>query len=215
MARKRTCLASSVCCSDDFLDLSPQAQALYLRVSFEADADGAVGGMRSILRMTGLSSDHLDELVDSGYLVYAEGIPFVAHWWVNNTKNARDYRAGDHEGALSLLTLGDDKVYRLSKGRPLDVQGTYEVNRIESNRMEGKGMEENSRETNSKQTNSREDAPARGEAARHETAPCPTCRAPYAITADGPFGSSFRGWCPHHGDFFIDENGEYVQGAAQ
>lgn len=209
MARKRTCFASSVCCSDSFLDLPAEAQALYLHLGFAADADGAVDGIRSILRMTGFTNDDLAALVDSGYLVDADGVLFIAHWWVNNTKNARDYRPGDHQNTLSLLTLGDDRIYRVSEGKPLDVQGTYEVNRIESNCIQGesKGKEKNSKQINSNESNPKP-APAR-EASSSKNAPCPSCGIERAIANDGLKESGWHGWCPQHGDFFINAEGEY------
>ncbi|MEG0323275.1 MAG: hypothetical protein RR619_04700 [Raoultibacter sp.] len=159
--------------------------------------------------MTGFANDDLAALVDSGYLVDADGVLFIAHWWVNNTKNARDYRPGDHKNALSMLALGDDKIYRISEGKPLDVRGTYEVNRIESNCIQG---ESKGKEKNSKQINSNElkppPAPAR-EASSNKNAPCPACGIERAVISDGIQESGWRGWCPQHGDFFINAEGEY------
>lgn len=197
MARKRTCFAASVCCSDSFADLGAEAQALYYRLGFEADSDGAIGNVRQVVRMTGFDVGVVAELVAAGLLIEVQNVHVVTHWWVNNTKNTRDYRPGDHREAVDSLALDDNRVYRLVTGDTLDIQwetlghpmeNPCQYNIKESNGKESKGIQSNPIEANPKEENPSENAPAR------ESARCPQCGAECAAVNE--FGT-VRGWCPN------------------
>ena len=72
--------------SDDFLELSPEAQCLYLHINLNADDEGIVNNMRQVTGMVPNGEDALKELLYTGYVlpvlpkVYA-----VAHWHQHNT----------------------------------------------------------------------------------------------------------------------------------
>lgn len=163
MARRRTCLASSVLCTDGFLELSHEAMALYVHLNFNADNDGFLNSARSATRGGGFAMGALSELVDNGYLLEFDGGYLIDHWWVHNTRNSRDYRPGDHAEAIwdsfgDRLAAGvgvarrysaDDEEQGSSKGSARDGQGDdegtprlkeskgKEMKKKEGNRTEG------------------------------------------------------------------------------
>lgn len=199
MSRKRTCFASSVCCSDAFAELPAESQALYFQLGFCADADGAINGIKKELRASGFSEKALDALFRAGFLVEADGVPLIAHWWVNNRKNNRDYRPGDHAELIgTVLELGEDGIYRMYTGRTTDERCTSGVNVIEE-----KGSQSNTIQVNQTEGKEKEGkAPV-------PTAKCPTCGE--ACTAyENPLGELVS-HCSYHGDFTITADGEALQ----
>lgn len=204
MSRKRTCFASSVCCSDAFAELPAGSQALYLQLGFCADVDGAINGIKKELRASGFSGEALDALFRAGFLVEADGVPFIAHWWVNNRKNNRDYRPGDHAELIgTALELGEDGVYRMYTGHTTDERCTSNVNIIKS-----KVTQSNATQSNATQTNEIEAKEKEGKAPA-PTAQCPTCGE--ACTAyEDPLGGLVS-HCSYHGGFTITADGEVLQ----
>ncbi len=113
MARLRTCYASTVVCSDEFQELPPSAQLLYFFLGFEADADGALDGVKMTLRKYGASMEDLTALRDAGYLLDVDGVLFIRAWWLNNNKDSYHYHPGLHATERAKLTVDDDRYYCL------------------------------------------------------------------------------------------------------
>lgn len=88
MPRARCCISSGTCCSDEFLDRSTGAQALYLQLNLNADSNGIITGMRALLRLAGADNAALDELVTNGFILdCGSGFYAVRHWWLHNVKS--------------------------------------------------------------------------------------------------------------------------------
>lgn len=88
MPRARCCIASGTCCSDEFLDRTTGAQALYLQLNLNADSNGIITGMRALLRLAGADTSALDELVEHGFILdCGNGFYAVRHWWLHNVKS--------------------------------------------------------------------------------------------------------------------------------
>lgn len=209
MARKRACFASSVCCTDDFSDLPASAQALYFRLGFHADADGAVDGVRGIVRGGGFSDGDMQALFEAGLLLDCGGVPVIAHWWTNNTKNIRDYRPGDHLHDMeSLFFLGEDRVYHPIQGK---TEGSTSDSPCASSvkGKEGKKKEFNGSETNFIKAKTKEFEEARESLSECAFLPCPVCLVEFP--AFGEPDGSMHSYCDTHGDFFANADGEYLQ----
>lgn len=150
MTRKRACFASSVVCTDDFFDLPFEAQALYTQLSFEADADGAIDGVRGVVRKVGAPIEALETLMREGYLLEVDGVTFIRHWLVNNRTDNRNYRPGGHEGELAKLFVSDKKAYELREctldGIQSDISLTSDANVMQSNVNQSNANEPNSSE---------------------------------------------------------------------
>lgn len=196
MATKKACFAHSVCCTDSFADLSHSAQALYYRLGFEADSDGAIGNVRQVVRMGGFGAEAVAELVAAGLLIEVRNVHVVTHWWVNNNRDRCNYRPGDHRDAIESLELGENRVYRLvtdsQSGNSLikdceQSNASLQYQSIPVHTSPEKPSPEKPIEANPKEENPRENAPAR------ESARCPRCGEECAAVNE--FGA-VRGWCP-------------------
>lgn len=142
--------------SDDFLDMSIGAQALYFQMGMMADDDGFVAGPKQAARMVGVGSDELEELIQSGFLLRFDGIVALKHWRVANTlkldrlkmcqfpdlaeklfiRMDRQYTLQPEEGAVNLL--GERKQALDSKGKPKVRKGKVSKEKIkEDNLIEG------------------------------------------------------------------------------
>lgn len=110
--------------SDAFLDMPTSAQALYFHIGMYADDDGFVNGPRRIARLIGASSEDLQLLIDSRFLLaFENGVVIIKHWRIANSlkndrvklpqypelaariyiKENRSYTDHPAEGAVSLL----------------------------------------------------------------------------------------------------------------
>ncbi len=149
MARVRTCFASSVCCSDGFSDLSAMAQALYYRLGFEADSDGAIDNVRSVMRSMRASEKDLEALIDGQYLIQIDDVLFIKHWWVNNKQDKINYRPGRYQNELKKLSSDSStREYVSSDLHQSDISLTSVHNIKELKVIESKLIEDNSKEFN-------------------------------------------------------------------
>ena len=94
MSRAKAYIASSVFETDEFYSLGNAAQALYVHLLFAADADGVVTNTRMIAASIEGGADALKELEACGYIVKWHKYTLIAHWWVNNKTDNRNYRPG-------------------------------------------------------------------------------------------------------------------------
>lgn len=149
MPRSRACFASAVCCSDDFLDMSPSLQAFYFQLGFVCDNDGAVDGIMRFARSLSIKKDQLEELYERGYLLNIEGVTFIRDYNVNNKTDRVNYREGGHIDVVKRhLVREAGKPYRLKSDESLpSVANTIQNNSISKqsqneeneNRSEGAG----------------------------------------------------------------------------
>ena len=92
--------------SDRFCVLKASAQALYFHLNMNADDDGIVDKWKSILRYLRIKREHLDSLIDAGYVIELEsGALLIADWLVHNRIRQDRYIEGQHYGELDALQL--------------------------------------------------------------------------------------------------------------
>lgn len=203
MARRRTCFASSVCCTDAFADLPASAQALYFQLAMSSDADGAVDGIRKATRAAGFSKEDVAELYGAGFLVDAGGVPFIAHFWVHQNRDRINYRPGDHAHLVgAVLELGEDRVYRPKDEHQSDGSLASVANSIPFQTIPDDSNPFQSMQGNQTEEEEASRAPA-------ELAPCPVCKRDCAAKPD--FLGNVNLWCRDHGDFSITADGEVYQ----
>lgn len=93
MAERRM-ISASVIQSDDFLDLSFEAQALYFQLIMSADNFGFVSGVKRLVRGVGVSENALEALKNERFiLAFDSGVIVISHWFVANWGN--DFSKGD------------------------------------------------------------------------------------------------------------------------
>lgn len=77
--------AKSVTESDEFLELSKNAQCLYYHLCMYADDDGFINNVKSVLRIVGSTKEDLEELKCTNYIhEFDSGIILVMHWKAHN-----------------------------------------------------------------------------------------------------------------------------------
>ncbi len=93
MAERRM-IAKSVWKSDEFLDLTDSAKALYGFLILESDDDGFLtGGVKSILRMTAIPAEHIEELIENGFLYRFQNGKLLILDWPSQNRVAETRRA--------------------------------------------------------------------------------------------------------------------------
>jgi uncharacterized phage protein (TIGR02220 family) len=87
MASKVKRMFSSVITKqDEFLDMPLSAQALYFHINMEADDEGFVSNVKSLMRQVRSSEDDLKILVAKRYLLtFESGVVVIKHWLIHNT----------------------------------------------------------------------------------------------------------------------------------
>lgn len=118
MARKRM-LSREVIETDNFYNLSKDAQALYLHLNLNADDDGFVNNALMTCRMLGINIAVINELVGLGYLIKVNnGVYLIRHWLLNNNKIPNDrYKESIYKEFLDNNIIYDEesenKIYEL------------------------------------------------------------------------------------------------------
>lgn len=105
--------------SNDFLEMSYKAQALYFQLNQNADDEGVVNNSLLILASLRLKKSTLDELLDKKFIISIpeKNILVIKHWYLSNkVKNDRFTPSTYHEDIIKYLELGKDKVYRPKNG---------------------------------------------------------------------------------------------------
>ncbi len=82
---KRRMISAELMRSDEFLELPPESQLLYVHLLVEADDDGFLRGKKYVLAMLGLAEDAFTALAQTGFLiVFPTGCAVIAHWPLMN-----------------------------------------------------------------------------------------------------------------------------------
>lgn len=197
MPKARTCLASTVVCSDGFLGLPKGSQALYLQMSLNADSNGILSGIRSLIRQADATTEDFEALADAGYLLEIGGEWVIAHWWVSNVKS-KTYAATCKlidDGSLGFEGKAYSSRYvALAESGPDEAPNTSKDNTSEAN----------SNETN--QTQAKPSKAKEKESGGGEKNICPRCKGAACVESDQMGFTKVD--CPRCGFYSIDGNGE-------
>lgn len=210
--RSKAMVSTEFCSSDAFLDLSFEAQALYIQLNCAADGIGAIDGLKRIMRGCGASQSAFDELADAGLVAQcrAEGDEawFILDFWVHNRHDRCNFAPGRH---YELACASFEEVEECT-GR-YRFRGNAEASSLEpdcdQSLIEPNGSEQTEAEANPKEPNGTESKGIEGEGAEGGTpltAPCPVCGQACTV---GMEGCSQHIWCPDHGDY-IDFGSGFV-----
>jgi len=119
--------------TDNFLNISLSAKALYFLLGMEADDEGFVSPAR-ILRLYGGEKGDLKNLIDTGLIIpFKSGVVVITDWHQNNWLDIRRIKPTQHQKEKKLLTLNDCRKYVLSQCL---ADAKPEERRIEENRGE-------------------------------------------------------------------------------
>ena len=136
MATKRM-FDKSILETDNFLNISLGAKALYFLLGMEADDEGFVSPNR-IIRLYGGEYGDLKNLIDSGLVIpFNSGVVVITDWRQNNWLDSRRIKLTQYQEEKRQLTLNSQNKYLLSNG----LASREENSRVESSRVEIKVIE--------------------------------------------------------------------------
>lgn len=100
--------------TDNFLNVSLSAKAIYFLLGMEADDEGFVSPQR-ILRLYGGEKGDLKNLIDTGLIIpFKSGVVVITDWNQNNWLDTRRIKPTQYQEEKKLLTLNDCRKYVLS-----------------------------------------------------------------------------------------------------
>ncbi len=165
----RRCFSEKIVESDDFCNLSPNAQALYLHLSMNSDDDGFVNRAQSIAGKIRGGKAALKDLVQARFLLQFDGVYVVKHWRISNSLKNDRLKPMNYAGIAAKIWVKPNRAYT---DHPCAGAVTlYEMRsgiRLESNwnpfgiLTEPNLTEPNSTEPNSTEPNSTEPKAAEG-----------------------------------------------------
>src|SRR3990167_6183213 len=136
MAKKRM-FDKSILETDNFLNVSLTAKALYFLLGMEADDEGFVSPKR-ILRLYGGEMGDLKNLIDSGLVIpFKSGVVVITDWNQNNWLHNRRIRPTQYQIEKKMLLLTEQNKYVLSNGL---ASARLEESSIEEKRVEEKSI---------------------------------------------------------------------------
>ncbi len=104
MAERRM-FSKSVLISDNFLDMSLNAQYLYFMFGIYADDDGFVGSPKTIMRQCGIKNTAFSELIQNNYIIrFDTGVIAIRHWKLNNYIQKDRYKKTIYINEFNSLT---------------------------------------------------------------------------------------------------------------
>ena len=147
MAQKRM-FDKVVTTSDDFLELSAEAQCLYFHMGMLADDDGLSKNYRSYMKLVGATNEDLQSLIDKSFIYkFDSDVIAIKHWKINNTVRNDRYRPTIFQNEFSRLDIADNNEYIM-----LDTNGIPDGNQMDTKNS----IDKNSKDKISKEKNSLE-----------------------------------------------------------
>lgn len=111
MAKRRMLLVSLVE-SDEFYELSTLTQLLYIHLNLNADDDGLVDKVKSIMRSTGASSKNYRSLIEGGYIIeLSKNVVAITHWHQHNRIKRDRYTKTTYDKLIKELSLDENDRY--------------------------------------------------------------------------------------------------------
>lgn len=107
--------------SDAFSEMSPNAQNLYVRMCLDADDDGFVDNIKTMMKVHDMKPGELKELTDKRFvLAFPSGIHVIKHWFLHNRIAKDRYKPTKYVEERNTLQKKDDGAYTLSRIRNVD-----------------------------------------------------------------------------------------------
>ena len=98
--------------ADSFYDLSPVTQALYFHLNLNADDDGLVDNVRSVMRDLKAPRKSFQLLVEEGYIIELDKkIVAITHWHQHNRIKSDRYTPTTHKELMNDLRRDENDRY--------------------------------------------------------------------------------------------------------
>ena len=154
MAQKRM-FDKVVTTSDDFLELSAEAQCLYFHMGMLADDDGLAKNYRSYMKLIGATNEDLQSLIDKSFIYkFDSDVIAIKHWKINNTVRNYRYRPTIFQNEFSRLDIADNNEYimldtnGIPDGNQMDTKNSIVKNSKDKISKEKKSLEKKREEKN-------------------------------------------------------------------
>lgn len=113
----RRMISSKVCGSEAFLRLQPRAQAMYIQLVLNADADGFVDSALPARRAAG-GPKSFQSLVEAGFLLELPGgVVLIRHWLQANSMPRRFSASCNYPALAEQIYVLPDKTYSLTPAK--------------------------------------------------------------------------------------------------
>ena len=112
---ERRMFSKEIVKSDTFLDMPPEAQALYFHLGMEADDEGFLNRPKSVMRSCSCSEDSLKLLIAKKFiLAFESGVVVITHWRINNTLRKDRLNATKCMAERALVDLDESGKYQMT-----------------------------------------------------------------------------------------------------
>ncbi len=109
---KRRMISVDVLGSDKYVRLPFSSQAIYIQMILNADDDGIVDNVESLIRILGIEKKYYRELVNREFVIeFDTGVAAIAHWRKMNKVRADRYCPTDYTKELKSLTVDEKDRY--------------------------------------------------------------------------------------------------------
>lgn len=109
---KRRMFSIALVEADSFYELSALSQALYFHLNLNADDDGLVDNVRSVMRDLKASKNNLGQLIDGGYLIQLDKtVMAITHWNQHNRIKGDRYTKTTYKELMSNLRRDENDRY--------------------------------------------------------------------------------------------------------
>lgn len=124
--------------TDNFLNVSISAKALYFLLGMEADDEGFVSPNR-VIRLYGGEMGDIKNLIDTGLVIpFKSGVLVITHWNENNYLDKNRIKPTQYQEEKKMLDLTDNKRYVLNTCSTRGEERRIEESSIEEYRVEKK-----------------------------------------------------------------------------
>ena len=154
MAQKRM-FDKVITLSDDFLELSAEAQLLYFHMGMIADDDGLSKNYRTYMKLIGANANDLKSLIDSSFIYkFDSDVIAIRHWKINNTVRNDRYRPTIFQKEFSQLDIAENNEYVLMDtngipdGNQMDTQDSIDKNSKDKISVDKRSLEKKNKEKN-------------------------------------------------------------------
>ena len=98
--------------SDKYVRLPFSSQAIYIQMILNADDDGFVDNVESLIRILGIEKKYYRELINREFVIeFDTGVAAIAHWRKMNKVRADRYCPTDYTKELKSLTVDEKDRY--------------------------------------------------------------------------------------------------------
>lgn len=103
--------------SDEFFDLSPNAQTLYFHIGMRADDDGVSNNYRRIMKLCGATEEDLIQLIRKKFIIPLQAgesqIMVIKHWRMHNYIPKDRYNRSKYGDIIECLDRDENQSYKL------------------------------------------------------------------------------------------------------